>query len=140
VRFIEPVQGNEAAIDFDLYSSASRAETIEAALSNWNPTLMPRLKLVQETDPSAYSVILMHPGIPVSTDPGRRPRDLATLVIRIPDLLHTGAAPYQSESIAVYIFDSSKADEDPQFLGGAGISVRDGMATETFFGEAFSSS
>jgi signal transduction histidine kinase len=135
VRFIEPIQGNEAAIDFDLYSSASRAETIEAALTNWNPTLTPRLKLVQETDPSAYSVILMHPGIPVSTDPGRKPRDLATLVIRIPDLLHTSTLRYQSESIAVYIFDSSKANDDPQFLGGAGVSVRDGTAMETFFAE-----
>jgi signal transduction histidine kinase/CheY-like chemotaxis protein len=134
VRFIEPIQGNEAAIDFDLYSSASRAETIEAALTNWNPTLTPRLKLVQETDLSAYSVILMHPGIPVSTDPGRKPRDLATLVIRIPDLLHS-ANKFKSESIAVYIFDSSKANDDPQFLGGAGISVRDGTATETFFAE-----
>jgi CHASE1-domain containing sensor protein len=89
VRFIEPIEGNEAAIDFDLYSSASRAQTIEAALTNWKPTLTPRLKLIQETDPSAYSVILMHPGIPVSTDPGRRPRELATLVIRIPDVLHS---------------------------------------------------
>jgi signal transduction histidine kinase/CheY-like chemotaxis protein len=135
VRFIEPIQGNEAAIDFDLYSSASRAETIEAALKNWNPTLTPRLKLVQETNPSAYSVILMHPGIPVSNDPDRKPRDLATLVIRIPDLLRTSAVRYQSESIAVYIFDSSKADDDPQFLGGVGVSVRDGLATEMFFDE-----
>jgi CHASE1-domain containing sensor protein len=39
VRFIEPIQGNEAAIDFDLYSLASRAETIEAALTNWRPTI-----------------------------------------------------------------------------------------------------
>jgi signal transduction histidine kinase/ActR/RegA family two-component response regulator len=135
VRFIEPIQGNEAAIDFDLYSSASRAETIEAALTNWKPTLTPRLHLVQETDPSAYSVILMHPGIPVSTDSTRRPKDLATLVIRIPDLLRASAVHYQSESIAVYIFDSSKAYDYQQFLGGVGVSVRDGWTTNTFFAE-----
>jgi signal transduction histidine kinase/CheY-like chemotaxis protein len=134
VRFIEPIQGNEAAIDFDLYSSASRAQTIEAALTNWKPTLTPRLKLVQETDPSAYSVILMHPGIPVSIDPGRRTRDLATLVIRIPDLLHS-AVRYQADSIAVYIFESSKVSDVPQFLGGAGVYVQDGTAKKTFFAE-----
>jgi signal transduction histidine kinase/CheY-like chemotaxis protein len=135
VRLIEPIQGNEAAIDFDLYSSPSRRETIEAALTNWKPALTPRLKLVQETDPSAYSVIIMHPGIPVSTDPGRTPKDLATLVIRIPDLLHTSTVRYQAESIAVYIFDSSKVDVDPQFLGGIGVSVRDGRATQTSIAE-----
>ena len=54
VHLLEPIQGNEAAVDFDLYSSASRRETIKAALTSWKPTLTPRLRLVQETDPSAY--------------------------------------------------------------------------------------
>jgi C4-dicarboxylate-specific signal transduction histidine kinase len=35
----------------------------------------------------------------------------------------------------VYIFESSKANDDPQFLGGAGVSVQDGTAKETFFAE-----
>jgi hypothetical protein len=94
----------------------------------------PRLKLVKEADPSSNSVILMHPGIPVSTDPGRRSRDLATLVVRTPDLLHN-AVRHQAVSISVYIFESSRVDDGTLFLGGAGVSVRNGTAKETFFAE-----
>jgi CHASE1-domain containing sensor protein len=56
IHYIEPIVGNEAAIDLDLYSSATRRATINHALETWKPAVTERLKLVQETDPSAYSV------------------------------------------------------------------------------------
>ncbi|KAI2498686.1 phosphorelay sensor kinase [Fragilaria crotonensis] len=117
VHLLEPIEGNVGAIDFDLYSSASRRETIHLALDTWKPALTPRLRLVQETDPNAYSVILMHPGVPLSTIPNLRPRDFSSVVIRIPDLIRAsikGATP-----TIVYIFDSTDGTAPPVFLGGA---------------------
>jgi signal transduction histidine kinase/CheY-like chemotaxis protein len=119
VHLLEPIEGNVGAIDFDLYSSASRRATIHHALDTWKPALTPRLLLVQETDPNAYSVILMHPGVPLSTIPDLRPRDFSSVVIRIPDLIRasiTGAAP-----TVVYIFDSTYDTAPPVFLGGASL-------------------
>jgi two-component system, NtrC family, sensor kinase len=40
VHYIEPVQGNEGAIDFDLYSSISRRATIQQIMENWRPAVV----------------------------------------------------------------------------------------------------
>jgi signal transduction histidine kinase/CheY-like chemotaxis protein len=119
VHLLEPVEGNEGAIDFDLYSSASRRKTIHKAIETWKPALTPRLRLVQETDPSAYSVILMHPGIPLP-GLGDKPESFSSMVIRIPDLLKR-ASQGQAESTTVYIFDTSNPVVTQQFLGGARV-------------------
>jgi len=117
VRLMEPLEGNEAGMDFDLYSHPARKATIDAAISTWKPRLTARIHLVQETEPDAYSVILMHPGIPLNTDPDRKPRDLANMVVRIPSLLQRAIRDHQVE-MAVYIFDSSAGAGDA-FMGGA---------------------
>lgn len=134
VHFVEPVEGNEAAIDFDLYSSASRRRTIELALETWKPALTARLSLVQETDPNAFSVLLMHPGIPVSGDRNLKAGDLSLMVIRIPDLLER-ASDGQSEKTSVYIFDSTHPTNHPQFLGGAVLNLVDGDVELDFVAE-----
>jgi len=118
VHLLEPIEGNEAAIDLDMYSSESRRMTIESALQTWKPSLSTRLTLVQEMDRSAFSVLLMHPGIPLDTDPDLKPRDLALLGIRIPALILRAIDHLHAESTSLYIFDSTG---DPLFLGGAWI-------------------
>lgn len=115
VYYVEPVVPNAAAIDFDLFSSSSRRSSIESALATWKPTLTRRLRLVQETDPSAYSVLLMHPGIPLE---GETPRDLSLMVIRIPSLLARAVQEIKSENLIVQVFDKT-GDHEYQFLGGA---------------------
>jgi len=119
-HFVEPVESNEAAIDLDLYSSQVRAESINTALSTWAPAVSARIKLVQETEPHAYSVLLLHPGMPLSTQPDLKPRDIAMLVIRIPALLKRATKARSSSS--AYIYDSTdtvtgSSTEPPQFLG-----------------------
>ena len=121
VHLLEPIASNLGAIDFDLYSSQSRRQTIHLALDTWKPALTPRLRLVQETDPNAYSVILMHPGVPLSTMPDLRPRDFSSVVIRIPDLLR--ASIVRADSITAYIFDSTDEENSPMFLGGASLTA-----------------
>lgn len=133
VRFIEPLEGNEAAVDFDLYSAEGRARTIDAAISTGKSALTPRLRLVQESDPSAYGVILMHPGIPVSPE-FKWPFDLATVVIRIPSLL-SRAIRFESQSIAVYLFDSTAKNSDPEFMGGAAVNMVENKPSVSFLAE-----
>jgi signal transduction histidine kinase/CheY-like chemotaxis protein len=133
VRFIEPLEGNEAAVDFDLYSAEGRARTIDAAISTGKSALTPRLRLVQESDPSAYGVILMHPGIPVSPE-FKWPFDLATVVIRIPSLL-SRAIRFESQSIAVYLFDSTAKNSDPEFMGGAAVNMIENKPSVSFLAE-----
>lgn len=120
VSFVEPVLPNAAAIDFDLYSSASRRATIEAALETYKPTLTRRLSLVQETDPSAYSVLLMHPGISLEAEgPQAVAKDLSLMVIRIPSLLERSVRDLHGDQKAVYIYDVTEAESkaEAQFLG-----------------------
>jgi signal transduction histidine kinase len=119
VHLLEPIPGNVGAIDFDLYSSSSRRETINMAFDTWLPALTPPLKLVQETE-NAYSVILVHPGVPLSTTPDLRPHEFSSMVIRIPDLLRDAAKP-QAEPTTVYIFDSTNETAPALFLGGATV-------------------
>jgi signal transduction histidine kinase/CHASE1-domain containing sensor protein/CheY-like chemotaxis protein len=116
VHFIEPVEGNQAAIHFDLYSSASRRATIHQALSSWKPALTSRLHLVQEIDASAYSVLLMHPGIPLSTQPHVQASDISSMVIRVPDLLARSTAS-QSKPLTMYVYDTTLPTQ-ADFLGG----------------------
>ena len=50
VHYIQPVKGNEVAIDFDLYSLPSLRVNINEALTTWNATTSSRLHLEQDTD------------------------------------------------------------------------------------------
>ena len=141
VHWMEPVVGNEGALDFDLFSSASRRATIDVVLRTWAPALTPRLNLVQEATQGSYGVILMHPGVRLSTRPSQsQPRDFSSVVIRIPDLLRA-ATSRANENVQVYLYDSTdehahyaQEEEDgvaptPEFLGGASVVVdSDGVA------------
>ena len=121
IHYMEPVVGNEAAIDLDYHASGSRKRTVLFCMENGKPALTDRLRLVQETTESAFGVVLMHPGYNLtSTAAGEQdqvwPKDLASIVIRIPDLLRRSTTD-QSEDVAVYIYD--KADSGDTFLGAA---------------------
>jgi hypothetical protein len=54
VHYIEPVQGNEGAIDFDLYSSISRRATIQQIMENWRPAVVRAI-----VDASFYTIPCM---------------------------------------------------------------------------------
>lgn len=142
VHYLEPVEGNEGAIDFDLYSSAARRITIHKVLDTWEPALTPRLNLVQESVEGMFGVILMHPGTSLSTQPGLVPRDFSSMVgkcsvgllvdtcwlkrlvptVRIPDLLAAATKNNDQESL-LYVYDSTDRSSEPEFLGGVSISL-----------------
>jgi len=94
--------------------------TIHKVLDTWEPALTPRLSLVQESVEGYFGVILMHPGTNISTQPGLKPSDFSSMVVRIPDLIKASTENDDSSSI-LYIYDSTEHDKPPEFLGGATI-------------------
>ncbi|KAL3908137.1 MAG: hypothetical protein SGARI_003202, partial [Bacillariaceae sp.] len=158
IHYMEPVVGNEAAIDLDYHASGSRKRTVLFCMDEGKPALTDRLRLVQEKTESAFGVVLMHPGFNYTehlvkleaaengVDYGDRselaelqdewPRDLASIVIRIPDLLRR-AAKNRGDASAVYLYDMSDSGGSPLFLGAADITPRnDNQADLTFLPEA----
>lgn len=100
-------------------------------MDNGKPALTDRLRLVQEKDAVAYGVVLMHPGIKLSTDTnGGWPRDLASIVVRIPALLER-SAQNQGESSQVYLYDKSDSGGESLFLGAVHVEKRSGYGTAT---------
>lgn len=120
---IEPVEGNEQAIDLDLYTSPTQQKTIQNAISSWVPGVTDRLKLVQETEIDAYSIILHHPGVPLSTDTNETsPTSISLVVIRVPALLERTNIEAK-DAASFYIYDATYADQDPVFLGAQAVDV-----------------
>jgi CHASE1-domain containing sensor protein len=123
IHYMEPVVGNERALGLDYHASGSRKRTVLHCMNTGTPAITDRLKLVQETVKSAFGVVLMHPGYPLtnlSVTNDTWPRDLASIVIRIPDLLQR-ATKNQQRSSAVYLFDKSDSENQTIFLGGVKI-------------------
>lgn len=124
--------GNEAAIGLDYHASGSRKRTVMFCMNEGLPALTDRLRLVQEKEAVAYGVVLMHPGVNLTRTDDVWPRDLASIVVRIPALLERSASA-QGESSRVYIYDKSDSGGEPLFLGAADVQKRqgDGKATIT---------
>lgn len=121
IHYVEPLENkkNQAALDFDLRTSPLRWTAVTQALDTQKPAVTDRLKLIQETQDGteayAFSVILMHPGLPDVGD-----GNVAVIALRIPELLaraHTGFV--HDENLQLYVFDSTNTSESPAFLGGA---------------------
>jgi CHASE domain len=147
VHYLEPLYGNEAAIDLDLYST--QQQTIEQATSSWRPIVSNRITLLQETENNSYSVLLYHPGVQTSSEPNKtKPTELALLVIRMHSLLERSAQLVHDHSMTVYIFDNvtsldSSPPQPPVFLVGAtitGASDAEAAAASATPGTASSSS
>lgn len=124
VHRVEPVEGNEAAIELDIYSSGIQRPTLDKAVSTWKPALTDRLRLVQDADPNAYSVILHHPGVRTSSVLHKSPRGLSLMVIRILDLLNGAAGGPEPTMIYAYDLNNRKTAGEPSFLGGALVSTK----------------
>jgi hypothetical protein len=128
----EPVVSNAAALGLDAYSHPFQKLEIEQALATHLPVLGGRLKLVQETEENAYTVIMRHPGIRVDDEGGVNldnssevSRDLGNILIRIPSLLKRRGQE-QKESIACYLYDitPSRTDGVETYLGAAEYEAR----------------
>jgi signal transduction histidine kinase len=113
VQYHEPITGNEKAAGLDFYASGSRRRAIDECLRTGKPSISDRLTLVQEKVDKAYGVVILHPGVNVTSQRDIWPHDLASIVIRIPDLLKRSTM-YQEIGTDVYLFDKLQS---ATFLG-----------------------
>lgn len=129
IHFMEPIVGNEAAIDLDYYSHISRRQTLEFCMGQGEPGLTDRLVLVKDPDvvsrcgaiDPAYGVVLMHPGVMLQNSNETWPRDLSSIVICIPDLLGNTVESGGNalEGTRIYIYDASDSSGAPAVYLGA---------------------
>lgn len=146
IHYMEPIPGNEAAIDLDYYSSESRIRAVKALFETKEPSLTDRLSLVKkagsvsrcisgdegfsgEQGPS-FGVVLMHPGVKLSEDDEMSwPREFSSIVLCMSDLMKR-STDHLNRKISVYIHDLSHPTYDaPVFMGAARLDQNE-TATE----------
>ena len=125
IHYLEPLEGNEAALDLDMYSF--RKNEIDKAFDTGKPVLGPRGKLLREDVPDVYAISLIHPGLQTSIagDLGKH-GGVSKLVIRAPDLIRQAAESTVETPKSIYIFDETPHrtvtnDGKPIFIAGANI-------------------
>ncbi len=116
VFYLEPFEGNEAALGYDLGSDPTRLKAIERSTRTGQTTSSSRITLVQETGDQVGFMILS----PVFTrgtslaSAEDREKNLAgfTLgVFRIGDLIEKSLEDTRKEKIGFYIFDETSSPE-----------------------------
>lgn len=141
IHFMEPIIGNEAAIDLDYYSSIVRRNTVNAVFATGAPAITSRLTLVKDDqsksrcgayDIDAYGIVLMHPGVNVTSQRDVWPRDFASIVLCMPALLQrslttTSAAAVAATRRILYVHDVTDNVTRPDFLGA--YQVQDNIKT-----------
>jgi len=146
IHYMEPIPGNEAAIDLDYYSSESRIRAVKALFDTKEPSLTDRLSLVKKAGSASrcisgdggfsgdqgpsFGVVLMHPGVKLSDDNETSwPRDFSSIVLCMPDLMKR-STDHLDRKISVYIHDLSHPTYDePVFMGAVKLD-EDETATE----------
>jgi signal transduction histidine kinase/CheY-like chemotaxis protein len=134
LHLIEPVISNQIALDFDIASNPNRQPTIDLALNTWMPAVserLPKFRPGTTNSIGTYTFLLVHPGILLSAHPDENPRDLAILDIGV-DALIARATKRISESLAMYIYDTTIDDREPLFLSAAEAIVN-GETTDLTF-------
>jgi signal transduction histidine kinase/CheY-like chemotaxis protein len=140
VHYMEPLEGNGAAVSFDIYSSEPRVRAIDAIFTTKGPSMTDRLSLIRDASSQrsrcgdhdvdvSYGVVLLNPGVELD-DPQADdliwPRDLSSMVLCIPDLLQRATAAGHSKEVGiVYLHDLSTPDyvsTEPVFMGGVKVS------------------
>ncbi|CAB9503949.1 Receptor-type guanylate cyclase gcy [Seminavis robusta] len=114
-----PVETNAAAVLLDPYNTIPTSKVLyDKATSTWEPALGGRIRTVQETDPSAYSVIMYHPGVRTEHEPvyAKSPA-VAQLIVRMPDMLvQFMQGMLQNEKL--YVYDSTDPDTPVYLVAG----------------------
>ncbi len=118
VFFVEPLQGNEKALGFDLLSNATRRETIRRSTDSGELGATGRITLVQETA-DQYGVLIFRPvyrtGVLLSSEKERREAlsGFVLGVIRVGDMVETvRVAGSAARSLGLIILDLNAAPSE----------------------------
>jgi signal transduction histidine kinase/ActR/RegA family two-component response regulator len=120
-HYVAPLSGaNLRALDFDIVTSPSRWNATQSALSRRKPSLTGPLRLFAMTDAnSGFSVVMMHPGIPLLHSAGSEALAVSSMIISVTTLLDR-AVKAQKHGFRIYLFDATEESADsPLYLGGA---------------------
>lgn len=118
VHYIEPInENNIPAIELDILSSNLHTRALQHALETWEPAATPayRRSPMRSDLIDDQFVQLLHPGIPLADKPDLVPRDVTALVIRITALMEA-VQEFIPEALSVYIYDSTEAGVEPDFI------------------------
>ncbi|MGA3093478.1 MAG: EAL domain-containing protein [Terriglobales bacterium] len=118
VLFVEPLQGNEKALGFDLSSNPARKQTIRRSTDSGNLVATGRITLVQETA-GQYGVLVLRPvyrtGAWLASEKERREALTGFVlgVIRVGDMVETASvAGSPARSLGLIILDLDAAPSE----------------------------
>jgi hypothetical protein len=131
-HFAEPLEDyyNLVAIDYDMSTSPHQLEIVMQALETGNLSVTERLRYQPPpkdvSDVYQYSLILVHPGLPLQNETRSLENHAAVLVIRFVALLYKAYKQFSAdEQLVVYVYDSTASvigqEGQPAFLGGAAL-------------------
>ncbi|MBF0279738.1 MAG: CHASE domain-containing protein [SAR324 cluster bacterium] len=120
VYFIEPIEGNKAALGFDIASSPARLKTIQSATKSGNVTITEKITLVQEQEKQPGALILFplyKQGVLLNTMEDREKflEGFSVGVLRIGQVMQDAVSSEVLESMNFFLFDET-ADPGQQFL------------------------
>ena len=120
VYYVEPRQGNEQALGFDLASDVERREALVRARDTRQPVATAPIRLVQEKEAQAgYLVYLaVYKGDPAPGDAEERRSRLKGFVLgvfRVIDTLNDALRNLKPIGVDIHLFDSTEP-ADPRFL------------------------
>ena len=149
VYYVEPYQGNERALGFDLASNPARREALELARDTGRPVATRRITLVQESG-GQFGFLVFVPvyegGAVPATVSGRRDdlRGFALGVFRIGDIVEWALnAGDPARDLSISIFDADAAPGERLLYAQGGLSADAGLeaadAAEALAGSAYSS-
>jgi signal transduction histidine kinase/ActR/RegA family two-component response regulator len=117
VFFIEPMQGNEAALGFNLGSNPDRLRTLEQARDTGEIQATPGIQLVQDQQPSIATIayLPLYPTKAPPLTPTARQASLegfVALVLRLDDLLEVSLQALTPPGIQIHLADITEHDSD----------------------------
>jgi PAS domain S-box-containing protein len=128
VTYVEPAEGNERVLGYDVSSSAVRRAALAAARDSAGAVMSGRVNLVQGRGDEA-GVLIFYPlyrsSMTVSSLEERRQavRGYAIGVIRIHDLVGTAVAPFPADTFHLQLLDITEGDTPSPLHGPADFTV-----------------
>jgi len=132
VRFIEPYDGNETAMGYDVASSPIRKEALESARDSGNAVATSRIDLVQDTTQQSGVLVFapVYEGTPLPTNPTEHRRALTGYVVgvlRMGDVVENAMSNLETNGVVFQLVDdSAPADERLLYASsptGGGITI-----------------